>query len=227
MKDQSKEFFFLTIFAVAFGYIEGAVAHYLRMHYYPGGFSNVIIGMDIKTLFIECGREFATLIVLVSVAGLTGGRLIKIIADFVYIFAIWDIIYYGALYVFEGWPSTFLDWDILFLIPLPWLAPVLAPILISILGIFGALIIRRIYFKNNSLIINRTIVLLLIIALILWLISFLINTPFNFPAERFPVNYNWLLFFSGVSFTTAGFIFIIRNNCSKQHKVHSSKTTGH
>jgi hypothetical protein len=35
-----------------------------------------------------------------------------------------------------GWPNSLLDWDILFLIPLPWWGPVLAPMLIALLMIF-------------------------------------------------------------------------------------------
>ena len=33
-----------------------------------------------------------------------------------YIFGIWDISYYGALWLFEGWPSSVFDWDLLFLL---------------------------------------------------------------------------------------------------------------
>jgi hypothetical protein len=32
-----------------------------------------------------------------------------------------------------GWPNSLLDWDILFLLPLPWWGPVLAPMLIAVL----------------------------------------------------------------------------------------------
>jgi hypothetical protein len=31
-----------------------------------------------------------------------------------------------------GWPSSVLEFDVLFLIPLPWIGPVLAPVLISV-----------------------------------------------------------------------------------------------
>ncbi len=33
------------------------------------------------------------------------------------------------------WPHSLLDWDVLFLLPLPWWGPVLAPVLISLLMI--------------------------------------------------------------------------------------------
>ena len=36
-----------------------------------------------------------------------------------------------------GWPTSLLDPDILFLIPLPWWGPVLSPILIALLAVAG------------------------------------------------------------------------------------------
>ena len=50
-------------------------------------------------------------------------------------FGVWDIFYYVWLKVLTGWPHSLLDWDVLFLIPLPWWGPVLAPVLISLLMI--------------------------------------------------------------------------------------------
>jgi hypothetical protein len=50
-------------------------------------------------------------------------------------FGIWDIFYYVFLKVLCGWPNSLLDWDILFLLPLPWWGPVLSPVLISLLMI--------------------------------------------------------------------------------------------
>ena len=48
-------------------------------------------------------------------------------------FGVWDIFYYVFLKMICGWPHSLLDWDILFLLPLPWWGPVLAPVLISLL----------------------------------------------------------------------------------------------
>ena len=52
-------------------------------------------------------------------------------AGFVVVFGVWDIFYYVFLRVLVTWPASLLDWDILFLIPLPWVGPVLAPVLIA------------------------------------------------------------------------------------------------
>jgi hypothetical protein len=50
-------------------------------------------------------------------------------------FGVWDIAYYVFLRLISGWPRTLLDWDILFLLPLPWWGPVLAPVSIALVMI--------------------------------------------------------------------------------------------
>ncbi len=200
----------LAAFGIAFGYIEGAVAHYLRLHFYPHGLTlNLVI--DLHTLLVEMGRELATLVVLLSVALLTKGPAIRRLANFVFIFAVWDIVYYGGLYLFEGWPKTLLDWDVLFLIPVPWFAPVIAPVAISLLGITGSLIILTIYKKFIKIKNGLLTVILLSGALISWLASFMLYPPSN----QFPARYDWLLFFAGVLFASSGYarlIFLNYNN---------------
>jgi hypothetical protein len=41
---------------------------------------------------------------------------------------LWDIFYYVGLKTLLGWPPSLFTWDVLFLIPVPWSAPVLAPV---------------------------------------------------------------------------------------------------
>jgi membrane protein implicated in regulation of membrane protease activity len=47
-------------------------------------------------------------------------------------FAIWDIFYYIFLWLLIGWPESFFTWDILFLLPVTWVGPVLAPVINSL-----------------------------------------------------------------------------------------------
>ena len=47
----------------------------------------------------------------------------------------WDIFYYVWLKVMSGWPGSLFDWDVLFLLPLPWWGPVIAPVSIALLMI--------------------------------------------------------------------------------------------
>jgi len=41
-------------------------------------------------------------------------------------------VFYAGLKLLLGWPASLLTWDILFLIPVPWVGPVIAPVLVSV-----------------------------------------------------------------------------------------------
>ncbi|NUQ28494.1 MAG: hypothetical protein HOQ35_08275 [Acidobacteriaceae bacterium] len=140
-----------AIFALAFGFVEAAVVVYLRaatglLPGYSGALSQIqqtaemahlgiaTIGHFPHTLLtIEMVREAATIVMLVSIASLTGARPIEQWAVFQWTFAIWDISYYAGLWATIRWPTSLKDLDILFLIPVPWLAQVWYPLLLSTL----------------------------------------------------------------------------------------------
>lgn len=117
----------LSIFAIAMAFVESAVVTYLRALL---GTTNDMAVLG-KYAMIETLREAATLIMLLSIGWLTAGKLGQGLVYAVYAFGIWDIFYYFWLYVLIGWPSSILDPDVLFLIPVRWTGPVLAPVLIS------------------------------------------------------------------------------------------------
>jgi hypothetical protein len=52
-------------------------------------------------------------------------------AAFAIVFGVWDVFFYVFLELLMDWPPSLLTWDLLFLIPVPWAAPVLAPLLVS------------------------------------------------------------------------------------------------
>jgi hypothetical protein len=126
----------VVTFAVAMAWVESAVVFYLRTHIdrivpyqnYPlpvvGGFG-----------FAELVREFATLVMLLTVGILAGKTWRARIGYSAIAFGVWDVFYYVFLKIMCDWPSSLMDWDILFLIPLPWWGPVLAPVLIAMLMI--------------------------------------------------------------------------------------------
>ena len=126
------------LFGLAMGYFEAALVEYLRELYYPDGFSFPLQDIPLKFLLIELGREVASILMLVTVATLTGRCFIDRFAGFAYIFGIWDITYYLFLKLLEGWPPSLLTDDLLFLIPLPWIGPIWAPVLISVALIWAA-----------------------------------------------------------------------------------------
>ncbi len=139
----------LIIFAVSMGFLEAIVVVYLRELYYPDGFQFPLKEMSPAIIIIEWTREICTLLMLGSVAWISGKILIKRFSVFLFIFGVWDIIYYVGLKIFLDWPESLLTWDILFLIPITWVGPVLAPVLCSLLMIFFAVILDKLILKNN------------------------------------------------------------------------------
>lgn len=126
----------LGAYAIAMAFLESAVVVYLRELYYPQGFAFPIVIIPDKLALIEVGRELSTVIMLGSVAWLGGSDRWQRFLHFCVLFGVWDIFYYVWLLVFLGWPSSPFTLDILFLIPVPWIGPVLAPVIIS-LGLIG------------------------------------------------------------------------------------------
>jgi hypothetical protein len=143
----SKTIVLVTIFSIAMALLESAVVTYLRELYYPHGFSVAFKEMPQKIIVIEMFREFATLIMLISIGWFAGQNIKTRFAWFLYSFAIWDIFYYVWLKLFVNWPVNIFEWDILFLLPVTWLAPVLAPVICSITMILLSILI----IKNNSM----------------------------------------------------------------------------
>jgi len=127
----------VVIFASAMAWVESAVVYYLRTHIdrivpYQANPLPIIGGLGP----VEMMRELATLVMLFTVGALAG-RTWRARWGYTFIaFGVWDIFYYVFLRVMCDWPRSLLDWDILFLIPLPWWGPVLAPVMISLLMIF-------------------------------------------------------------------------------------------
>ena len=126
----------VALYAAAMAWVESAVVFYLRTMmdrlepFQPNpmpllrGFASV-----------ELPREFATLVMLATVGWLAGRTWRCRLGYAAIAFGVWDIFYYAFLKVMCGWPHSLLDWDVLFLLPLPWWGPVLAPVLISLLMI--------------------------------------------------------------------------------------------
>jgi hypothetical protein len=146
----------VAIFSIAFAYIEAAVVVYLRQIFHPNGFVFPLTAFGAenfnKTIFLtELGREAATLALIFTAAVLFGRNRQQRAAYFMIIFALWDIFYYVWLKVLINWPASLMDWDILFLIPLTWASPVLAPILVSVVLILFALVILWLDARNSSI----------------------------------------------------------------------------
>jgi len=113
-------------------FLEASVVVYLRQLYYPGGFAFPLVRIPERMILIECGRELATIVMLISVSLWLGNTRWSRFGWFAFVFGIWDLFYYVWLRLLLKWPATLLDPDILFLVPLPWIGPVVAPIAIAL-----------------------------------------------------------------------------------------------
>ena len=126
----------VVTFAVAMAWMESATVYYLRslvdrvVPYQENPLPvHPVLGP------VELVREAATLVMLLA-AGILAGRTWR--QRFAYAavaFGAWDILYYAFLWIMCGWPTSPFDWDVLFLLPLPWWGPVLAPVCIAVLMI--------------------------------------------------------------------------------------------
>ncbi len=132
----------VLVFAAAMAWVESAVVVYLRTlvgriePYQPNPLP-VSIGLG----QIEVVREAATLVMLLTVGWLAGRTWGSRVGYAMMAFGMWDMLYYVFLIPMSGWPRSLFDWDILFLLPLPWWGPVLAPVLIAMLMVcYGMLV---------------------------------------------------------------------------------------
>lgn len=149
-KTTFKRFMIMVVFAAAFAYIESAVVIYLRVIFYPDGFTfplpNLLDFQNAEKylLLTEIGREAATLVLILTACILFGRNRHQRFAYFLAIFAVWDIFYYVWLKVILDWPVSIMDWDILFLIPTIWASAVLYPVIMSVIMLaFAGLILHR------------------------------------------------------------------------------------
>jgi hypothetical protein len=133
-----RRWIWVVIFASAFAYVESAVVVYLREIYFAGAFEFPIVtvwenGRHVldRLMLVEMGREAATIVMLAAAGILAGVNGMQRFCFFMIAFGVWDIFYYVWLRVIVGWPESLMTWDLLFYIPLPWVGPVIAPVLIA------------------------------------------------------------------------------------------------
>jgi len=131
----------LALFAASFGYVEGAVVVYLREISYPGGFHFPLVAQPPRIFAAEIVREAATILLLLGVAFACAREGWRRFAVFAFCFGVWDLVYYATLKAILGWPLGWLEWDILFLVPVNWTGPVLAPVLVSVALVGASLLL--------------------------------------------------------------------------------------
>lgn len=114
---------FLILFGLAMAFVEAAVVVYLREIIGTGPIFPMK-EIPAPLLAVEVGREAASIVMLLSVSYLSFRGEARRMGAFLLLFTVWDVFYYVWLHVTIGWPAGLADWDVLFLIPLPWVGPV-------------------------------------------------------------------------------------------------------
>ena len=217
----------LFLFGVSFGYLEAAVVAYLRAIYDPirhqfqperpkGDLFPLITPSqlestgpeNVRRLMIELGREAATMLMLTSAALAVASNPRQWVAAFLIAFGVWDISFYGFLRLIIDWPQSLFTWDILFLLPVPWVGPVIAPILVSLsMIVCGIAVLRRpISFRPFHWLAIFSGGLVVIVAFC-WDFR-------NTSAGGLPNPFNWPLFAAGELIGVLGFLAAARRSAS-------------
>lgn len=211
-----KKALIISIWAIAFAFVEASVVEYLRAIYYPlssGGFQFPVLTLEFiqrmglehtQRLKIEVVRELCTLIMLVAVGMIAARNRREAWAYFMIAFGVWDIFYYVWLKIFLDWPAGMMTWDLLFLFPVPWVAPVLAPVIISIALIVSGLTVLFFEGKNEPLTLQWRDWILLVTGGIIVIISFCWDHQ-NIMAGRFPEHFQWVVLLFGLAMSSTTF----------------------
>ena len=212
-KELTNTLTWLTLFSIAMGYLETAVVVYMRKLYYPDGFKFPLVPISPDIAATEFWREAATIIMLIGVGILAGKNRPQRFVFFLYAFAVWDLFYYVFLYVLLGWPSSLFTWDILFIIPFPWIGPVICPCLVSLTMI--VLMISTLYWqvKGKTGKLSRFEKLILIGGCMVIILSFIwdwLNYAHNHSGKgSFTLAHNKELFSEGAGYVPQEFSWIM------------------
>jgi hypothetical protein len=201
----------LVLFGTAFGYLEAAVVTYLRalheparQRFYPGRPAAELFPLltleqlhaagpeQQRTLAAELGREAATILMLAAVALAVARNVGEWGAAFVVAFGVWDLTFYLFLKALLDWPTSVFTWDILFLIPVPWAGPVMAPVLVSI-----AMIAAGVWHLRAPARIGAAHWFAILLGACIIVVSFAMDYQI-LMAGGMPQRFNWWLFGAGL-----------------------------
>jgi hypothetical protein len=200
-QSQWGRWFTVTLFALAFAWVEAAIVFYLRTlvdridPYQPHP-----LPLAEGIVWVELVREAATMILLATVGILAGHNRVTRLGYAMLAFGVWDIGYYLFLKPMTGWPRSLLDWDILFLLPLPWWGPVLAPMLIALIMIAWGTLVTQWTFLQPRALSNRRVLgcgaLGVLLALYVFMADAIRLVPEGETAlrEMLPAQFSWSLF---------------------------------
>jgi hypothetical protein len=199
----------LIVFALAMGYLEAAVVVYLRAIVYPQGFAFPIRTIDLHLAAVELGREGATIAMMLAVAFLAEATRRGRFACFMVLFGVWDLAYYLFLKVTISWPESLLTWDLLFLIPVIWTGPVLAPMMVSALLIATGLLYYTHRGASEAAVIRAYEWAVAIAGGIIVFVAFGLNHAPVYSGE-IPARFPWEVFVAGMAMALAVLLKVAR-----------------
>ena len=139
----------LTVYAAAMALVEAACVVTLKRLYFPEGWSPPFHPIPADALRLEQWREIATLVMIAAVSCLGRPPFRIALARGLWVFGLWDLLYYVFLRLWTGFPASLFDWDLVFLVPRPWIAPVWLACLVSIACVtFAACLLRPFHSRD-------------------------------------------------------------------------------
>jgi hypothetical protein len=205
----------VVMFAIAMGYLESAVVLYLRtLGHRLDPYQAPPLPPAVDFGWAEIAREAATVVMLACVGWLAGRSTRARFGYFIIAFGIWDIFYYLFLVPLTGWPRSVLDWDILFLIPLPWWGPVLAPACIALLMVaYGTLLSQL---DQAVPVVRPALWRLALLGIVLALYVFMADAIRTLPQgvealkNMLPVHFPWPLFLVALTLMALPLLAVVR-----------------
>lgn len=236
LKNQAMKYqrlLWVMVFAVSMGYFESAIVIYLREIVYPNGFAFPLQPISSNLATTEIYREAFSLLMLLAAGVLAGRTKITRFAYFMFAFAVWDIFYYIFLKLLINWPDSLMTMDILFLLPITWIGPVLAPCLLSCLMIVFAMLILYFASFNKPILLKASELWFLMTGSFIVIVSFALDYAkfvFNHDAmadiwslptkdlyhlsqQYYPGHFYWSVFWAGTVLILVGIgLFTWRNH---------------
>jgi len=216
-RKQRTAYIAMWVFALAFGVIEAAAVVYLRATtpHDPTVVRFPLVLTAENLVSVEIVREACTLIVLGAVAWIAARRWADLVGAFLLMFGVWDLTYYAVLRLVIGWPDGVSNWDLLFLIPLPWVAPVWAPATVAAIFVaagsylFWTATRARRYTPGDIAVILASAAAIVGACLMEWRVVFSREVPQHFPL--------WL-YWAGIATGTLWFVHAERRRSRSMPK---------
>jgi len=214
----------MLLLAAALAYVEADVVVYLRevlvplrRAHFPAALREPLPLLNLQQLAeagpqvasfhtLEQVRELAALAVLAAMAAALKRRKGEAWAFFLVSFALWDFLYYAFLKALMGWPASLSTWDVLFLVPVPWVAPVWAPLAVSATLLLAGVISLATAGREMPTKVKLTAGLMALAGAALVLASFLLRA--RQAVGGVPKRFDWPWFLAGWLLGSVGLLWL-------------------